>query len=171
MTIAAFPGTFDPITLGHESLIGRAVGVFDRVLVCVAAGRHKRTIFNHKERVEMVRGIVRVHGRRVRVLPFSGLLAPFLRKNDCRVILRGLRAVSDFEFEAQLAGVNAKLDGTLETLMMTPKDNDHLHISSTIVREIAALGGESLEKFVSPTVARQLREKVRKNNYGAADNL
>ena len=157
MTMVAFPGTFDPVTLGHEAVARRAADIFGRLIVCVAAGLHKKTVFSHRERIEMARKVFAAD-RKIEVLPFDGLLADFLRRRECRIILRGLRALSDYEFETQFASVNKKLDPSLETLLFMPTP-EYVHLSSSLVREIAVLGGD-LEKFVSPVVAKNLRRKV-----------
>ena len=157
MTTVAFPGTFDPVTLGHEAVARRAADIFGSLIVCVAAGLHKKTVFSHRERAEMARKVFAAD-RKIEVLPFDGLLADFLRRRECRIILRGLRALSDYEFETQFASVNKKLDPSLETLLFMPTP-EYVHLSSSLVREIAVLGGD-LEKFVSPVVAKNLRRKV-----------
>ena len=157
MTMVAFPGTFDPVTLGHEAVARRAADIFGRLIVCVAAGLHKKTVFSHRERTEMARKVFAADSK-IEVLPFDGLLADFLRRRECRIILRGLRALSDYEFETQFASVNKKLDPSLETLLFMPTP-EYVHLSSSLVREIAVLGGD-LEKFVSPVVAKNLRRKV-----------
>lgn len=157
MTTVAFPGTFDPITLGHEAVARRAAQVFDGLVVCVAAGLHKKTVFSHRERIAMARRVF-ADDRKIEVASFDGLLADFLRGRECRIILRGLRALSDYEIEAQFASANKKLDPSLETLLLMPTP-EYVHLSSSLAREIAVLGG-ALEKFVSPTVARGLRRKV-----------
>ena len=157
MTTVAFPGTFDPVTLGHEAVARRAADIFGRLIVCVAAGLHKKTVFSHRERTEMARKVFAADSK-IEVVPFDGLLADFLRRRECRIILRGLRALSDYEFETQFASVNKKLDPSLETLLFMPTP-EYVHLSSSLVREIAVLGGD-LEKFVSPVVAKNLRRKV-----------
>lgn len=156
MIRATFPGTFDPITLGHEALITRASGLFDEVIVAVAAGVHKQAIFSLEERLQMATESC-VHSN-IRVKSFDCLLADFLRAQECRIILRGLRAVSDFEFESQLAHINKALDGNIETLFLPPS-SEYFHLSSTVVREIALLGGD-VRKFVSSHVAAALLQKV-----------
>lgn len=156
MIRAVFPGTFDPVTLGHESLVRRASGLFDEVIVAVAAGVHKQAIFTLEERLQMTEQSLA--GGNIRVLSFDGLLANFLTQQNCRIILRGLRAVSDFEFESQLAYINKALDNNIETLFLPPS-HEHLHLSSTVVREVAILGGD-VNKFVSPHVAAALFKKV-----------
>ena len=157
MTRAAFPGTFDPITLGHESLARRAARVLDEVLVCVAAGIHKRAFFSLEERVEMARESFCGEAN-IRILAFDGLLVSALRREDCRIILRGMRAVSDFEFESQMSQVNKALAPDVETLVFPP-ERAHIHLSSTMAREVAQLGGD-VEKFVSRHVAERLRAKM-----------
>lgn len=156
MIRAAFPGTFDPITFGHEALVARASGLFDEVIVAVAAGVHKQTIFSLDERLKMT--AKSLPQTNVRVESFDGLLADFLRARGCRIILRGLRAVSDFEFESQLAHINKTLDGNIETLFLPP-NNEYIHLSSTMVREVAMLGGDAA-KFVSAHVAEALLQKI-----------
>ena len=157
MIRATFPGSFDPITLGHEALVNRSSGLFDEVIVAVAAGIHKKTIFSPGERLQMARQSF-ADMSNVRVLPFNDLLADFLRREKCRIILRGLRAVSDFEFETQMSHINKVLDNSIETLFLPPS-HEYIHLSSTIVREIAALGG-NVKKFVSAHVAEALVAKV-----------
>ena len=157
MSRAVFPGTFDPITLGHEALVKRAAQVFDEIIVGVARGVHKRAVFSTEERVELATASF-ADNDNIRVAAFDGLLAEFVRAQQCRVILRGLRAVSDFEFESQLFHVNRILDGGIEMLFMPP-DSDYIYVSSTIVREIAQLGGDA-QKFVSPHVAAALTAKL-----------
>lgn len=164
MTRAAFPGTFDPLTLGHESLARRAALVFDEVLVCVAEGVHKRALFTLGERVEMARESFS-GAENIRVLPFDDLLVAALRREKCRIILRGMRAVSDFEFESQMSQVNKALDPEVETLVFPP-ERAHIHLSSSMAREVAALGGD-VEKFVSPHVAARLRAKIAEGAGGA----
>lgn len=157
MIRATFPGSFDPITLGHEALVNRSSGLFDEVIVAVAAGIHKKTIFSLDERLQMAQQSF-AGMNNVRVLPFDDLLADFLRREKCRIILRGLRAVSDFEFETQMSHINKVLDNSIETLFLPPS-HEYIHLSSTIVREIAALGG-NVKKFVSAHVAEALVAKV-----------
>lgn len=156
-TLAVYPGTFDPMTMGHVDVVRRAARLFDRVVVGVADSRAKRPFFSSEERVDMAREIVRVYPN-VEVMGFSGLLADFLRSIQADVILRGLRAVSDFEFEFQMAGMNRKLHPEVETLFVTPSDQ-YMFISSTIVREIAGFGGD-VAPFVPPIVAERIRARV-----------
>ena len=155
---AIYPGTFDPITLGHEDLIRRTARLFDAVIVAVADSSAKRPFFTRDERVEMARRVLKDLAN-VEVVGFSGLLMKFVRSHKARVVIRGVRAVSDFEHEFQLAGMNRGLYPDVETLFLTPGEQ-HMFISATIVREIAVLGGD-VRKFVPPLVARRLREKVR----------
>jgi pantetheine-phosphate adenylyltransferase len=150
---AVYPGTFDPLTRGHEDLARRAAHLFDRVVVAVADSRAKRPFFTLEERVEMAREVLSVHPN-VEVIGFSGLLMDFVRANNARVILRGLRAVSDFEYEFQMAGMNRNLYPDVETVFLTPGEQ-YMFISATIVREIASLGG-NVSSFVSPLVAQRL---------------
>jgi pantetheine-phosphate adenylyltransferase len=157
MEKAIYPGTFDPITRGHEDLVRRAADLFDQVVVGVAASRGKAPFFTQEERVEMVRQVLAGYCN-VEVMSFSGLLMEFAQQQQARVILRGLRAVSDFEFEFQMAGMNRSLYPGVETLFLTPSEQ-YMFVSATIVREIALLGG-SVEKFVHPVIAEQLRVRI-----------
>lgn len=159
MDKAIYPGTFDPITRGHEDLIRRAARLFDRVVVAVAASSGKKPFFNLDERVEMARQVL-ADCPNVEVMAFSGLLMEFLQQQNARVILRGLRAVSDFEYEFQMAGMNRSMYPDVETMFMTPSEQ-YMFVSATIVREIALLGGDA-DKFVHPLVAAQLRSKAGK---------
>jgi pantetheine-phosphate adenylyltransferase len=157
MEKAIYPGTFDPITRGHEDLVRRASSLFDQVVVAVADSRSKAPFFTQDERVGMVRQVL-VDYTNVQVMSFSGLLMEFAQQQDARVILRGLRAVSDFEFEFQMAGMNRSLYPGVETLFLTPSEQ-YMFVSATIVREIALLGG-SVDKFVHPFIAEQLRMRI-----------
>ena len=156
-----YPGTFDPITLGHEDLVRRAARLFDRVVVGVADSRGKRPIFDLDERVQMAQAVLAVYPN-VEVVGFTGLLMKFLRDHQARVILRGLRAVSDFEFEFQMAGMNRILHPDVETLFLTPSEQ-YMFISASIVREIGSLGGD-VSQFVQPLIAQRLREKMQINS-------
>jgi len=157
MVKAVYPGTFDPITRGHEDLVRRAATLFSEVVVGVADSREKHPFFTLEERLRLAREVL-APLRNVRVEGFSGLLMNFIRGEKARVILRGLRAVSDFEFEFQMAGMNRNLYPDVETLFLTPGDQ-YMFVSATIVREIASLGGE-VDKFVDPRVASALAAKV-----------
>jgi pantetheine-phosphate adenylyltransferase len=158
MIKAVYPGTFDPLTRGHEELVRRASRLFEEVIVGVADSRAKRTFFTLAERVEMAREVLGDE-KRIRVVGFDGLLIDFVRKHGARVVMRGLRAVSDFEYEFQLAGMNRSLHPDLETIFLTPSEQ-HMFISATLVREIAQLGGD-VSKFVDPRVAARLSKKVK----------
>ena len=157
MIKAVYPGTFDPLTRGHEDLVRRAGRLFDTVVVGVADSRAKRTFFTLAERVEMAREVL-AGEKRVEVVGFDGLLIDFVRRLGAQVVLRGLRAVSDFEYEFQLAGMNRSLHPDMETIFLTPSEQ-HMFISATLVREIALLGGD-VSKFVHPKVAKRLKDKV-----------
>ena len=150
-----YPGTFDPITCGHEDVVRRAAGLFDEVVVAVAESR-AHTLFSIEERVEMARAVFADFAN-VQVSGFGGLLMNFVRECDARVVLRGLRAVSDFEYEFQLAGMNRNLYPEVETLFLTPAEQ-YTFISATMVREVARFGGD-VSKFVSPLVAEKLKTK------------
>ena len=156
---AIYPGTFDPITRGHEDLVRRASSLFDHVVVAVAPSSGKKPFFTLDERVEMAREVLKDCAN-IEVTKFSGLLMEFLQQQDARVILRGLRAVSDFEYEFQMAGMNRSMYPDVETVFMTPSEQ-YMFVSATIVREIALLGGNA-DKFVHPLIAKQLRIKSRK---------
>ena len=165
MTIrAVYPGTFDPVTNGHEDLIQRASRLFDEVVVGVAHSQAKRPFFSLDERVELAREVLAPY-KNVSVLGFAGLLSEFVREQDATVILRGLRAVSDFEYEFQLAGMNRRLAPGVETLFLTPSDK-YLFLSATIVREIAVLGGD-ISAFVHPLTAERMRAKIGLGEGGA----
>ena len=157
MTRAIYPGTFDPLTLGHEDLVRRASRLFSEVVVAVADSRSKRPFFSLDERVAMAREVLAAYPN-VRVEGFDGLLMDFLRRQDARIILRGLRAVSDFEYEFQMAGMNRSLNPDVETVFLTPAEK-YQFISATMVREIAVLGGD-VSKFVQPRVLERLRQRI-----------
>ena len=154
---AVYPGTFDPITLGHQDIVRRACGLFDEVIVAVADSRAKQPLFALDERIGMARQAL-AKCRNVRVVGFSGLLMHFVQQQKAKAVVRGLRAVSDFDFEFQLAGMNRNLYPDVETLFLTPAER-YLFISATLVREISMLGGD-VSKFVPPLVARRLKAKL-----------
>ncbi len=159
MTVAAmYPGTFDPITLGHEDLVRRAARLFDRVVVAIAENPSKEPMFSLEERVELAR-ISLDDLDNVEVSGYDGLTVDFARENGLGVILRGLRAVSDFEYEFQLANMNRHLAADVETAFLTPNENYNF-ISSSLVREICSMGGD-ISEFVSPTVNKALIERCR----------
>ena len=157
MMKVVYPGTFDPFTRGHEDLVRRASRLFDAVVVGIADSEAKRPFFSTDERIEMAREVLRPYPN-VEVLGFSSLLMDFVHAQGARVILRGLRAVSDFEYEFQMAGMNRNLHPEIETLFLTP-DEKYMFVSATIVREIARFGGD-VSKFVHPLVAERLQRKV-----------
>jgi len=156
---AVYPGTFDPITHGHADLVRRALHVFDRVIVGVAENTNKAPVFDVHERVELVNAVF-ADTDNVEVRSFDGLLVEFARDQGAVAVLRGLRAVSDFEYEFQLATMNRHLDPTLESIFLTPAEQFSF-ISSSIVREVASLGGE-ISKFVHPKVEQALKSKFKK---------
>jgi pantetheine-phosphate adenylyltransferase len=156
--IAIYPGTFDPMTLGHEDVVRRASQLFDKLIVVVAVGHHKKTMFSLDERMDMVRELVKPYPG-VEVDSFGGLMRDFVVARGGKAMVRGLRAVTDFDYEFQLAGMNRSLMPDVETVFLTPGDK-YQFISSTFVREIASLGGE-IDKFVSPLVQTRLMAKVR----------
>ncbi|MGQ0656243.1 MAG: pantetheine-phosphate adenylyltransferase [Betaproteobacteria bacterium] len=157
MIKAVYAGTFDPLTRGHEDLVRRASRLFDALVLGIADSRAKRTFFTLDERVAMAREVVGDIGN-VQVVGFGGLLIDFVRAQGAQLVVRGLRAVSDFEYEFQLAGMNRNLYPEMETVFLTPSEQ-HMFISATLVREIATLGGD-VSKFVDPRVEARLRQKV-----------
>ncbi|HEX2391273.1 MAG TPA: pantetheine-phosphate adenylyltransferase [Casimicrobiaceae bacterium] len=157
MTVV-YPGTFDPFTRGHEDLVRRASRLFDSVVVAIADSESKRPYFSTAERIDMAREVLRPF-RNVEVLGFSSLLMEFVQSQGAQAILRGLRAVSDFEYEFQMAGMNRQLMPEVETLFLTPSEQ-YMFVSATIVREIAKFGGD-VSQFVHPHVQAKLREKYR----------
>ncbi|HEX4916958.1 MAG TPA: pantetheine-phosphate adenylyltransferase [Limnobacter sp.] len=167
MRIAVYPGTFDPLTRGHEDLVRRGAKIFDKLIVGVADSPNKRPFFSMDERVQIAREVLS-HYPNVEVKGFRGLLKDFVRSNEASVIIRGLRAVSDFEYEFQMAGMNRYLLPDVETMFLTPSDQ-YQFISGTIVREIASLGGD-VSKFVFPSVEHWLNEKLGKNPPQAVNN-
>ncbi|HEU4353603.1 MAG TPA: pantetheine-phosphate adenylyltransferase [Burkholderiales bacterium] len=156
MIKAIYPGTFDPLTRGHEDLVRRAATLFDKIVLAIADSKAKRPYFSVEERIAMAREAL-ADVKNVEVVGFSGLLTDFVREQRARVVLRGLRAVSDFEYEFQLAGMNRNLYPEMETIFLTPSEQ-HMFISATLVREIAMLGGD-VSEFVHPSVAKRLKEK------------
>ena len=151
--VIVYPGTFDPVTCGHEDLVRRALKLCDEVVVAVADNAPKTPCFSLQERVELLNlALAGLPG--VRVQPFSGLLVDFVRSVGTNLVLRGLRAVSDFEFEFQLAGMNRRLDPEMETVFLTPAEQ-HMFVSASMVREIARLHGD-VKPFVHPEVAKRL---------------
>ena len=158
MIRAVYPGPFDPLTRGHEELVRRASTLFDSIVLGVADSRTKRPFFSLHERIDMARAALG-NFPNVAVVGFSGLLIDFARKQGARAIVRGLRAVSDFEYEFQLAGMNRNLNPDVETVFLTPSEQ-HMFISATLVREIATLGGD-VSQFVHPLVEKNLKKKAK----------
>jgi pantetheine-phosphate adenylyltransferase len=153
MNIVVYPGTFDPITHGHTNIVERAAKLFDRIIIAVAASPKKKPLFELETRVELAKQVL-AHIPNVEVMGFDNLLADFVRTHHANIILRGLRAVADFEYEFQLADMNRRLVPQAESLFLTP-DNHLSYISSTLIREISYLGGD-VSAFVSPPVAKAL---------------
>ena len=152
--IAVYPGTFDPLTSGHEDLVRRAAKLFDRVVIAIAESQRKGPWFTLEERVEMAREVLGVYPN-VEVTGFNSLLIDFVHGLGANIVLRGLRAVSDFEYEFQMAGMNRKLHPDIETVFMTPAEQ-YTFISATMVREIASFGGD-VSPFVHPVVLARLK--------------
>ena len=157
--IAVYPGTFDPITLGHEDIVHRAANLFDEVVVAVAGSTNKRTLFNFEERVSLAQSVFKKSSN-IKVVGFSGLLMQFVQAQGAQMVIRGLRAASDFEYEFQLAGMNRKLFPQLETIFLTPSEQ-YMFVSSTLVREVATLDGD-VRQFVSPMVETAIKNKLTK---------
>ncbi len=161
--IALFPGTFDPITNGHADLIRRAARLFEQVVVAIAANPEKQPLFSLQERIDMARAVLAdIEG--VSVEGFDDLLIDCVRRHGARVILRGLRAVSDFEYEFQMAGMNKRLGPEIETAFLPASERDTF-ISASLVKEIATLGGD-VSEFIAPDVAHALSEKISKSVKG-----
>ena len=155
--IAIYPGTFDPITLGHEDVVRRAADLFDEVIVAVADSTNKNTLFSLQERVAMAQGVFS-HAANIKVMGFSGLLMQFVQDQGAKMVIRGLRAASDFEYEFQLAGMHCRLYPQFETLFLTPSEQ-FMFISSSLVREVAVLGGD-VQAFLSQTVNDAIKQKL-----------
>lgn len=155
--VAIYPGTFDPITRGHEDLVRRAASLFDRLILSIAESPSKQPRFSLEERVAMAREVL-ANVPNVEIVGFNTLLMEFVHEMGAKVIVRGLRAVSDFEYEFQMAGMNRSLYPEVETVFLTPGEQ-YMFISATMVREIARLGGD-VGKFVQPCVEKRLRAKT-----------
>ena len=154
--IAVYSGTFDPLTLGHEDVVHRAAQMFDKVVVAVAAAHHKKTLFTLDVRLALAKEVTQGNGN-VSVVPFSGLLCDFVQSQGASVIVRGLRSVTDYDYETQMAGMNRHLAPQVDTIFLHTSASVQ-HISSTLVREISTLGGK-VEGLVSPAVLRALQAK------------
>jgi pantetheine-phosphate adenylyltransferase len=161
MTIAIYPGTFDPITNGHVDLVSRASKLFDKVIVAIAINPGKTPTFNLNERIDLAQQTL-AEMTNVEISGFEGLLVDVAKQKNANVIIRGLRAVSDFEHEFQLASMNRKMEPDVETLFLTPAEQ-FAYISSSLVREIASLGGD-VSDFVAPCVAAKLKSKLLKSS-------
>ncbi len=151
-----YPGTFDPLTRGHEAVIRRAARIFDRAVVLVASGFHKSPLFSLDERIEMASEAT-ADIETVSVEPLAGLLAEYVAQHEIKVVLRGIRTVSDFDFESQLADINRRLGHDVETLFIAPT-SEYIHVYSRVVREVAMLGGD-VSPYVSPAIADRLKRK------------
>lgn len=160
MIRAIYAGTFDPLTRGHEDLVRRASMLFDALILGVADSRAKKPFFALDERLEMAREVL-ADLRNIEIIGFRGLLIDFARQHNARVVVRGLRAVSDFEYEFQLAGMNRNLNPDMETVFLTPSEQ-HMFTSATLVREIAMFGGD-VSKFVHPIVRAKLAARVKQS--------
>ena len=158
-TVAIYPGSFDPMTNGHLDIIQRGAKLFDEVIVAVLVNSEKAPLFTAEERVEMMRTILKENGLTVRVDTFGGLLVTYAQKQKAQVIVRGIRAVSDYEYELQMALMNRRLEPRIETVFMMPSEA-YSYLSSRLVREVFKLGG-SVEGLVPPLVEKMLRSKIR----------
>jgi len=158
-TVAIYPGSFDPMTNGHLDIIQRGAKLFDEVIVAVLVNSEKAPLFTAEERVEMIRAILKENDRTVRVDTFDGLLVTYAQKQKAQVIVRGIRAVSDYEYELQMALMNRRLEPRIETVFMMPSEV-YSYLSSRLVREVFKLGG-SVEGLVPPLVERMLRSKIK----------
>lgn len=159
MTLGVYPGTFDPITHGHRDIIARSLRIFDRIIVAVASNPNKHPLFDVAERVEMVKVVTKALPQ-VEVASFDGLLVSFLKQRGSHVVIRGLRAISDFEYEFQMALVNRKLDVAVETVFLTPGE-EYAYLTSSIIKEVATLGGP-VTAFVNEEVAKRLIDRLRR---------
>lgn len=164
--VAVYPGTFDPITWGHIDLIQRASKLFERVIIAIAESVHKKTLFSLQERVELTAQVLQGQAN-VEVLSFKGLLLNFAKAHQANILLRGLRTVTDFDYEFQLASMNRNLEPSIETLFLMPAEK-YMYISATLVREIALLGG-NVESFAPPLVVAALKKRFEVKN-GTQDN-
>ena len=164
MQRAVYPGTFDPMTMGHVDLVKRASKLFDSVIIAIASSDSKKPMFSLEERIEIGNKIF-ADDPKVEVVGFSGLLVNFAKDNDANILIRGLRVVADFEYEFQLANMNRAMSPDIESVFLTPKE-EYSYISSSLVKEIATMGGD-VTRFVDPVTLEALNQKIK--NY--ADNL
>ena len=160
--IAIYPGTFDPITFGHIDVIKKGINLFDKLIVAVSEGGNKNHLFSTEERIDLVKNALhkdmKVSSKKIQVIKFSSLTTTLCKKYKSNIILRGLRAVSDFEYEFQLAGMNKKLNEKIQTIFLM-SDVDNQVISSRLVKEIASLNGD-LKKFITKSVIKEIKNKV-----------
>lgn len=159
MKIAIYPGTFDPVTYGHIDVLERAIEIFDKVIITIAKNSTKTPMFTDEERINMLKNVVKKYGTRVEVDQFQELLVEYAKKKKAKALIRGLRAVSDFEYEFQMALMNRKLANEITTVFLMPHEK-HTYLNSSIVREIAILGGD-ISDFVPNYVQKKLEEKVK----------
>ena len=161
MKIGIYPGTFDPITFGHIDIIKRASDLFDHLIIATTDDNNKSTLFNADERLEIIKSEIKNldNASKISAAKFDGLLVNFAKKNNATFLVRGLRAVSDFEYEFQMFGMNSKLDPSIQTIFLPASENHHF-IASNLVKEISRLGGD-ITKFVSPYVISKLQQKLK----------
>ena len=157
MQRAVYPGTFDPMTMGHVDLVNRASKLFDSVIIAIASSDSKKPMFTLEERIEIGNKIF-ADDPKVEVIGFSGLLVNFAKDNDANILIRGLRVVADFEYEFQLANMNRAMSPDIESVFLTPKE-EYSYISSSLVKEIATMGGD-VDRFVDPVTLEALKQKI-----------
>ena len=158
MQRAVYPGTFDPMTMGHVDLVKRASKLFDSVIIAIASSDSKKPMFSLEERIEIGNKIF-ADDPKVEVVGFSGLLVNFAKENDANILIRGLRVVADFEYEFQLANMNRAMSPDIESVFLTPKE-EYSYISSSLVKEIASMGGD-VTRFVDPVTLEALNQKIK----------
>jgi len=158
MQRAVYPGTFDPMTMGHVDLVKRASKLFDSVIIAIASSDSKKPMFSLEERIEIGNKIF-ADDPKVEVVGFSGLLVNFAKDNDANILIRGLRVVADFEYEFQLANMNRAMSPDIESVFLTPKE-EYSYISSSLVKEIASMGGD-VTRFVDPVTLEALNQKIK----------
>ncbi|WP_119343407.1 pantetheine-phosphate adenylyltransferase [Facilibium subflavum] len=158
MTKVVYPGTFDPISYGHIDLVKRALCLFDHVIVAISTGTNKQTFFDVHERFSITKEVFHEY-QRVTVIQFEGLLVDLVDQHKAKAVIRGLRAVSDFEYEFQMASINHHLNKNVETIFLTP-DEKYTYLSSTMIREVARIDPERVAEFVSPVVLEALKKKI-----------